>query len=69
MRINLVSVQHGQTINNHTYAHEMNGAEVSVLSLRDLDEKFTPVKADGFGAWHHAYALNGKACWFCESCK
>ena len=67
MKIQLHSTKNGEVIHNHTFAHEMYGVNVTVLTIRDIDDKYEPITVDGFNQWNHAYAINGKACWFCES--
>ena len=59
--------ENGEKIINNTFAHEMYGIDKTILSIRDLDEKYTPIDIDGFTTWHHAYGINGKTCYFCES--
>ena len=66
MKIQLHSTKNGELITNHTYAHEIHGVDVTILSIRDLDQKYTPIDVAEFDTWKHAYGINGKSCWFCE---
>ena len=67
MKIHLTSVKQGEQIHNNHYAHELHTKDKTILTIHDIDEKYTPVPVEGFGPWQHAVAINGKAAYFCET--